>query len=137
MPEHRIRLRGGWECQYREGESEGDDAREVVRRVALPLAWTADFPDRIRLVRHFGRPPVDPRIESVSLEMRNVAGLNVARINGGAIAPAMIVDPSSWSVPLDGPLLPRNGLVLEVDLATARGQPGEWGDISLLIRPLA
>ena len=114
MPEHRIRLRGGWECHYRDGDDE--DAPEAHRRVDLPAASSAEFPARFRLTRQFGRPPVDPRSESVTLEMRNVDGLKAARLNGRPIAPTQSED-RAWSVDLAEPLLPRNGLVLEIDLA--------------------
>jgi hypothetical protein len=132
MPEHRIRLRGGWECQYRVGDPE--EGLEVVRRVDLPLFWSDDFPARIKLTRQFGRPPVDTRIEEVTLEMRNVLGLSVARLNGCPISNDA-GDPTFWSIELPEPLLPRNGLVLEVDLDSARRSPSTWGEISLRIRP--
>lgn len=133
MPEHRIRLRGGWECHYRDGDDE--DAPEVFRRVDLPSDSAADFPARFRLARQFGRPPVDLRNEGVTLEMRHVDGLQSARLNGRSIGPRMTPDPD-WSIDLMEPLLPRNGLVLEVDFGE-HGRPaaGPWGEIALVIRP--
>ena len=129
MPEHRIRLRGGWDCQYREGDD--PDGPEVVRRVDLPVAWPGDFPRRLRLTRQFGRPPVDPASEWVELELRDVPGLISARLNGLAVAGS--VADGAWSIRLGEALLPRNGLVLDVD----RGdEPGPWGEVALVIRPL-
>jgi hypothetical protein len=129
--EHRIRLRGGWECHYREGED--DSASEVLRRVDLPLASSAELPATFRLARQFGRPPVDPRNESVWLEMRNTAGLKSVRLNGRPLAaPA---DDRAIELPDD--LLPRNGLVLEFEGPGAGlDQPSSpWGEIALVIRP--
>ena len=131
MPEHRIRLRGGWESHHREGDEDGP---EVVRRVQLPLIWPEGLPARIKLIRQFGKPPVDWSLEAVSLEMRNVPGLQVTRINGHPV-PKPTETGGSWSVVLADPLLPRNGLVLEVDLEAARKQAGDWGEIWLSIRP--
>lgn len=133
MPEHRIRLRGGWECHYREGDEE--DAPEVLRRIDLPASSTAGFPSRFRLTRQFGRPPVDLRNEGVTLEMRNVDGLKSARLNGRTITP-LPTPGLEWSIDLAEPLLPRNGLVLEIELdERGRSAPAPWGEIALVIRP--
>jgi hypothetical protein len=133
MTEHRIRLRGGWECHYREVDDE--DAPGQVHRVELPAASAADLPARFRLTRQFGRPPVDLRKEVVTLEMRNVPGLRSARINGRAIEPGM-TEGAAWSIDLSEPLLPRNGLVLEVELeGPLRSTGSPWGEIALVIRP--
>jgi hypothetical protein len=133
MPEHRIRLRGGWECHAR--ESDDEDAPEVVRRIDLPAASAAELPARFRLTRQFGRPPVDLRNEIVSLEMRGVPGLKATRINGRAIELGLTED-AACSIDLSEPLLPRNGLVLEVELVgLPRSEGVPWGEIALVIRP--
>jgi hypothetical protein len=132
--EHRIRLRGGWECQYREGED--DSAPEVLRRVDLPLASSAELPATFRLARQFGRPPVDPRNESVWLELRNTGGLKSVRLNGRPLlSPASSADDRAIELPDD--LLPRNGLVLEFERrAAGPDEPASlWGEIALVIRP--
>jgi hypothetical protein len=130
--EHRIRLRGGWECHYREGDDE--EAVDILRRVDLPAASLRDLPPRFRLTRQFGRPPVDPRNEDVYLEMRTVPGLRSARLNGQSIGP----DPAGgrdWTITLPETLLPRNGLVLEVERdVAADDDPSPWGEIALVIR---
>lgn len=131
MPEHRIRLRIGWECLYRDAE----DSPEVYRRIDLPAPSSADLPRRFRLTRQFGRPPVDPRNESLTLELRNVAGLKSARLNGRPLAVGG-AEESDRDIDLADPLLPRNGLVLEVDVEeAARSDPAPWGNIALVIRP--
>jgi hypothetical protein len=133
MPEHRIRLRGGWECHYREGDD--PEGKEICRRVDLPLAPPIEFAARFQLCRQFGRPPSDPRIESVMLELRQVSGLKAARLNGLPITP---VDSSDldWLIELREPLLPRNGLILEVELDASSPPAGTaWGEVALLIRP--
>ncbi len=131
--EHRIRLRGGWECHYREGAD--DSAPEILRRVDLPLASPADLPAIFRLARQFGRPPVNYRNESVRLEIRNVAGLRSIRLNGRPVAPADGLS-GDRTVELPDELLPRNGLVLEFERPTVESdEPSPWGDIALVIRP--
>ncbi|HEY2154319.1 MAG TPA: hypothetical protein VGH33_01725 [Isosphaeraceae bacterium] len=131
--EHRIRLRGGWDCLYRESEDEA--APEILRRVDLPLASPRELPARFRLARQFGRPPVDLRNESVCLELRNMPGLRSARLNGRPIgqAAAGSVEPT---IELPEPLLPRNGLVLEVEgIVVGADDHAPWGEIALVIRP--
>lgn len=130
MPEHRIRFRGAWDWHVREGEV------EFARRVTLPADWPVDVASPFRLVRRFGRPPFDPAVETVRLELIAVPGLVAARLNGrglGGPPEGAVV----WSVPLDEPLLPRNVLVLEVDLGAFRDWPGGWGAIALVIAPRA
>ncbi len=132
MSEHRIRLRGGWDCHYREGGLE--DSPEIVRRIDLPMKWLSDLPTQFRLTRQFGKPPVDMRFEEVSLEMKNVHGLNSVRLNGHVLTRGPD-DTGFWSVSLTEPLLPRNGVVLEVVLDQRHNATPFQGDISLLIRP--
>jgi hypothetical protein len=128
MPEHEIRLRGGWDWLVRE-----DDV-EVARRISLPILWPPTPLAPFRLVRRFGRPTIDPDVESVRLELRSVPGLVAARLNEVELArpEGRAVD---WLVPLPGPLPARNELVLEVDLGpAARPVEGEpWGLIALRI----
>ncbi len=134
-PEHRIRLRGGWECHYREGGLDDDSAPEALRRVDLPLASPGELPERFRLARQFGRPPVDLRNEAVWLEMRNMAGLRSARLNGRPLGPVAATS-GNRMIELPEPLLPRNGLVLEVERPIDDAvDPSPWGQIALVIRP--
>jgi hypothetical protein len=131
MPEHRIRLRGGWECQYCEGVA--TEGPEVIRRVNLPLESTYVFPRRFRLTRQFGRPPLDNRREAVHLDLRNVAGLIAARINGNPVA-FVWADDRDASINVADPLLPRNGLALEFDMDGARHDENRpWGEIALVV----
>ncbi len=132
MAEHRIRLRGGWECLYRQGDEEGSP--EVSRRIDLPAESISDWPAQIRLTRQFGRPPVDLQIEEVFLELKNVPGLRRARLNG------LEIDLSSCgndacTLAFGDPLLPRNGLLLEVQIDSAIASTTGWGEIALVIRP--
>jgi hypothetical protein len=127
MPEHLIRLRGGWEWQVGEGS---------VRRVTLPVVWPEGLATPFRLVRQFGSPGVLPG-ESVHLRMVNVMGLTNGLLNERPV----ILPPDfagEFDRVVDDDLLTRNRLVLEVDPArfggsTARGVP--WGSIGLVIRP--
>ncbi len=132
MPDHRIRLRAGWECLYRAPDGDG---AEVARRVDLPLPWPTDLPARFRLARTFGRPPVDLATETVVLELKDAPGLVAARLNGRPVELPQD-GPADLDIPLDDPLLPRNGLILEVDLGgVAEGSAFPWGAVSLVIRP--
>ena len=68
MPDHMIRLRGGWELtdgqadRRRRAEASGD----LPVRLSLPVAWPGGSARRVRLVRKFGRPAHDPAHESLA-----------------------------------------------------------------------
>ncbi len=128
MTEHRIRFRGAWDWIVREGEA------EVARRVTLPTGWPPGVASPFQLLRRFGRPPGDPAMHSARLELIDVPGLVVALLNGVEVARP---PRGAWrcTVPLAGPLLARNALVLEVDLESAPGPTPSWGSIALVIGP--
>jgi hypothetical protein len=126
-PEHRIRLRGGW--QWRVAGEAGPP-----RRVALPIAWPDDALGRVLLSRPFNRPPLDPSREALRLELEQVDGLVAVLLNDRDLARPP-VGTARLVVPLDDPLPGRNVLVLEVASPPAgRGGSG-WGDIALVIGP--
>jgi hypothetical protein len=123
VPDHLIRLRGGWNL---------DDApRPVTLPMPLPLPHGGSD-GRIRLSRRFGLPPFDPSRESLSLRLSRVAGLASARLNGREVARPS-PGTSTLVIPLPDPLPRRNLLVLEVDLAAAGTPDGPWGDVALAI----
>jgi hypothetical protein len=98
------------------------------------MTWPESTSFPLRLVRHFGRPPVDPAREDLVLELDRTPGLLAVRLNGIELA----IDPSagdSHRFPLDGILLPRNALLLDCG-AEALGVDG-WGEVALRIRPRA
>jgi hypothetical protein len=132
-PDHAIRLRGGWERHDPSGEGWSDHAC----RLALPLAWAAADPPRVRLVRHFQAPPIDPLRETLGLQLDDVPGLTAVELNGQCLARPDPATRSLW-LPLPVPLPSRNRLVL--DVAT----PGHeidsatkclWGQVALVVRP--
>jgi hypothetical protein len=126
MSEHFIRLRGGWEWHEPGGGS-------ADRRVTLPMIWPSRLTARVRLVRSFQRPPLDPAREALALRLESVAGLVAAWLNDHELARP---DPGTTTLrlPLDAPLPSRNVLVLEVDPPPhdpAADEP--WGEIALVI----
>jgi hypothetical protein len=129
MPEHLIRLRGGWQW-HDEPATEG-----VIRLVTLPLVWPADAPGCVRLVRAFHRPPLDRRAATLSLRLEAIAGLVAVRLNQSELARPR-AETSELTLPLDEPLPARNLLVLEVhppDQADPRRGQQLWGRIALVI----
>jgi hypothetical protein len=133
MPEHWIRLRGGWEAV------DLDDSLAVPIRIALPLSSTEEKAHRLQLRRRFGRPALDPQGESLWLRIDRVGGLYRLELNNRElpVAPAA-------SGPIEIPLRTisdRNELVLEACFEpSARAREtcaGGWGEIALLIRPRA
>jgi hypothetical protein len=133
MPEHWIRLRGGWEAV------DLDDPLAQPIRMTLPVSWTGEEPRQLRLLRRFGRPPLDLLSESIWLRIDRVSGLYRLALNDRelSISPAV-------NGPVEFPLrtiLDRNELVLEAFFKSeARGSEvctRGWGEIALVIRPRA
>jgi hypothetical protein len=127
VPDHRIRLRGGWES------IDVEAFPRLPAPLTLPVRWSTTSPRRIRLTRKFGRPRLDPRSESLWLSIGRVPGLRSASLNGQPLAIEGLAE-GSLEIPLDLP--ERNELVLDVELPADPGDPSPWGEIALLIRPI-
>ncbi len=130
MPDHWIRLRGGWEWR---------EAGLPARKVSLPMSWSPRFMAVFELVRSFQRPPIDPGCECVLLSLEDVDGLVSVWLNEEEIARP---EPGATSlmIPIDRPLAARNTLVLKVDPGRCGGVnefSSPWGTIALVIRPAA
>jgi hypothetical protein len=130
MPEHQIRLRGGW--QWHDPKNQATDASRLV---TLPIRWPSGVQGLVRLVRHFGSPPVDADNERIALRLENVPGLVAAQLNGRELtgnSDGGWHTEAPFEIELRDPLAPRNMLVLDVDPPTPR--EGDWGHVSLVIR---
>ena len=79
MPEHLIRLRGGWE---RLGAATGR-SRAGSRS---PWSRPPSAPQQARLARWFQTPPLDPRRETLWLRLDSVPGLVSVSLNDREIA---------------------------------------------------
>jgi hypothetical protein len=134
MPEHLIRLRGGWQRLDPHDDGGGrPDVTETGTRLDLPWTWPGETAGPVRLVRSFGPPPFDPRRETLSLRLARVEGLRSARLNGREIArgsPGTV----EFEIPLSGPLPRRNLLVLDLDPPGPGPARQDWGAIALVIR---
>src|SRR4051794_41740029 len=126
MPEHRIRLRGGWELL------EAESSQTVPAVVTLPFRFVATGSRKVRLSRKFGRPRLDRRRESLWLSLGSVPGLGLASLNGSTLA---IEGPAEQGLEIPVELSERNELVLEVELPADRGEAAPWGEIALAIGP--
>lgn len=130
MTEHRIRLRGGWECRAA-GSPEID-----AKRLSLPVRWAHDEPRRLILTRRFGRPALDPLRQVLLLQMDQVQGILSLLLNGQRVA---LTSAEFTNYEIELPNLPeRNLLTVELDASACGSRPGgadrEWGMISLVIR---
>jgi hypothetical protein len=125
MPEHRIRFRGGWYL------SAAEDEPSNVRRLTLPVVWPPGMVGPFRLTRRFGRPPIDPAVESAWLELSDIPGLRSLQLNGVDLGPIPL-DVLDWTVPLTGLLDLRNTLTLEL-VPGQFSTPEGWGSIALVI----
>lgn len=126
MPEHLIRLRGGWERL---------DAGETARtsRVVLPLVSTPEAPERLRLVRWFQTPPLEPGKETLWLRLDSVPGLISVGLNGAELAHGPFHE-SPLFLPLGDALPARNRVTLDAEFPDPDGRPDAWGEVGLLIR---
>ncbi len=132
MAEHRIRLRGAWECRP------GSCSTEPPERINLPIRWDPRNPRRLRLSRRFGRPPADFRREHLLLELDQARGIHSLCLNGTTL-PAISPAKSYYLIPLPE-IEERNILVLEIETGEAWQGVGErdsdWGHIAILVRPI-
>jgi hypothetical protein len=134
MPEHVIRLRGGWLWYDVEPPADATGVG-AGRRISLPISWPepARSMRTVWLFRSFGAPPLEDPRQGVALRLEQVRGIISARLNGRELArPGPGLD--SLEIPLPGGLPPRNTLVLEVDPRGLLPGPGPWGVIALVIR---
>src|SRR4051794_17271682 len=106
MPEHWIRLRGGWEWQPTARKGSG----ESPQRMTLPCSWSAETPPAVQLSRKFQAPRIDPSQEALFLRLERVAGLVQILLNGRLIGGPARGD-EVMIVPLGEPLPPRNQLI--------------------------
>jgi hypothetical protein len=129
--DHRIRLRGGWECQSAGPAQEGD-------RITLPVRWGASHPARLRLSRRFGRPPIDTTRQLLLLELDRARGIQSLLLNGKALT-AISPQKSYYLIPL-AEIEERNLLAIEVETGEAANDSTDaeqdWGHFALVIRSI-
>lgn len=133
-PAHTIRLRGGWIVEIPVPSPDGSP-----RRLDLPTRWPGPPAAPCRLIRRFGRPPIDPARQWIELRIRDAPGLSEVRLNGAALSRS---DPgaepaASLSIRLPDSLPSRNELVLIATPPDPDLTPAPWGDIALVIHPAA
>ena len=133
MPEHLIRLRGGWERQDLDAPESGPT------RITLPIHLDSSLARRVRLSRRFGSPPLQREVETLGLRLHHVPGLVSVTINGSPFP--LPPQGGGWPEIALHELPQRNLLVLEVNLAAVHspGQAGasRWGEIALVVRAVA
>ncbi len=130
MPEHLIRLRGGWL------RSDCEGGPETVHRVSLPLEGPPRGTSRVTLTRQFGRPPIDPSGERLALRLEEVVGLVELRLNG---RPMPIPPAGATDLDLSSDDLRPTGNVLILEVLPLSGSPAgsnepRWGRVALVIR---
>jgi hypothetical protein len=126
LPDHLIRLRGGWESFTGEG------ANAVVACCSLPLSGSIPASLRVRLFRRFGRPRLQSANQSLFLSLDHVPGLRSISLNG-----AFLAFDKPGHHPLEiflESLSERNELVLDVEFPSDPDVSTRWGDIALVIR---
>jgi hypothetical protein len=130
VTEHRIRLRGGWECIPL------DSSAPESYRLTLPTRWKSDGPRRLRLIRRFNQPPLEAGARVV-LQMERVPGIRRLQINGQS-TPHGSPDRSEYEIALDASAA-RHQIIMEIETPTPdepRTGDSEWGVIALVIRSI-
>ncbi len=131
MAEHRIRFRGGWEIQT-------GDVSGPVKHLILPTYWPGGLEGTCRLIRRFGRPPNAFPNEVYRIELINVSGIALLRLNGFDLD-LTGSESGDLLVTLFEPLRDRNTLEIEVDLSRVSRERlvRGWGAIALVIESKA
>jgi hypothetical protein len=128
VTEHRIRLRGGWECISL------DSPTSEAHRLTLPTRWKSDRPRRLRLIRWFNPPSVAAGTQVV-LQLSQVPGIRLLQLNGQP-TPIRSSAGSEFEIALDGSG-DRHQLILEIETPASDDSvidASEWGVIALVIR---
>lgn len=128
VTEHRIRLRGGWECVAI--DSPGSDARGLT----LPTRWDFDGPRRLRLIRRFNQPRLGRGVELV-LQLQQVPGIRRLDLDGEILS-ATSRERTEYEIDVDRSI-DHHRLVIEIETPDPgdgiSGSPA-WGIIALVIR---
>jgi hypothetical protein len=128
VTEHRIRLRGGWEC-LPIGSPESE-----TYRLTLPTRWSLDSPASLRIIRRFNQPPLESGDELV-LRMEQVPGIRRLDLDGQRMIQGS-PHQSVYELALN-PSVDRHQLILEIETPTpdhAATEVPDWGAIALVIR---
>jgi hypothetical protein len=133
MPEHLIRLRGGWLWLEPQARGQPPDP-SMSRRLTLPMPWPqgSTINGSVRLTRSFATPRIDPEREILLLRLEHVHGLVSAELNDREITRSA-PETTAIDIPLPYPLPSRNRLVLEVEPPLAGVIVEQWGVIALVI----
>jgi hypothetical protein len=122
MPEHAIQLRKAWLERPRLSHP---------RRLDLPLPSP---PDRIlHITRAFGRPPIDPARETLSLRLQDIPGLSAVLLNAQVLwqGPAD-ANTNTLNLALPPDLPARNLLELQITPCSQHATT-PWGRIALVV----
>lgn len=126
MPNHTIRLRGGWRGQA----ASGAPLSESTAWVRLPIVWPAGLSGPLRLERRFQAPPV-ANAETLAIAFEDVPGLVSIALNGRTLATAPFALPAV-RIGLDRRDLAPRGNLLTLEVLPERSAPGQpWGCIAL------
>jgi hypothetical protein len=93
----------------------------------------------MRLTRRFGRPPFDPALHWLVLELEQVPGIQSLKLNGQKLA-EVSPERSSYEIELDHSR-DRNELAIEIAFplpaVPVTAGAAEWGKVALVLRPIA
>jgi hypothetical protein len=136
MYPHRIRLRGPWDCEpLARVDTEILLPLPSPLKMTLPCRWKdgglAEFRGKVRFRRRFGQPRQIDGHERVWLTFAGVDGRVGALLNGRSLTiPEITSEP--FEIDVTALLKERNELVVDID--SAYGEGGLWGEVALEIR---
>lgn len=127
MPNHTIRLRGGW----RGYEATGAALAGTAAWVALPIVWPAGLSGPLRLERRFQAPPAVAGSEALAIVCEDVPGLVSIALNGRTLATAPFSS-TAIRVGLARRDIQPRGNLLALEVLPGPPDPGRpWGRIAL------
>jgi len=133
MYPHRIRLRGPWHCEALERFGAGEVP--PLCRLEVPGRWKdaglGDFAGRVRFRRRFGKPARLDAFERVWLTFAGVDGRAIFSLNGQEIGSCEGTN-GTFEHDVTALLQERNELAVEIHSADGNG--GLWGEVTLLVR---
>lgn len=136
MPNHRIHLKGPWQCEWL---SPADVPAASVQRVKMPSDWRSVFGEqagRVLLRRKFHKPTNLDAEEIVSLVFDGIGGRGEVRLDDQLLG---TVDETVTTLAFEitALLQPTNELLVELDF-DPRQDPetagGLWGPVAIEIR---
>jgi beta-galactosidase/beta-glucuronidase len=136
MSNHRIHLKGPWQCEWL---SPTDVPAASIQRVKMPIDWRSVFGEqagRVVLRRKFHKPTNLDADETVFVVFDGISGRGDVRLDDQILGPVEETV-TTLSFEITALLQPTNELLVELDFDPHRNPDtdgGLWGPVAIEIR---